>query len=76
MVQVGYTTRCQSLQDKHHLGPVALGCVYPVETSTSLYTIHTGHVREANTLRMRIPSSFTTSVHGMNESKMFQGWCC
>ena len=40
MVQVGYTTRCQSLWDKHNLGPAALSCVYPVETSTSLYNLY------------------------------------
>ena len=39
MVQVGYTTRF-GLCGIHNLGPVALGCVYPVETSTSLYNLY------------------------------------
>ena len=48
MVQVGYTTqfglydiRNLGLQIAiHNLGPTALGCVYPVETSTLLYNLY------------------------------------
>ena len=29
-----------SLYGIHNLGPAALGCVYPVETSTSLYNLY------------------------------------
>ena len=44
MVQVGYTmdnvVRVLDLYGIHNLGPAALGSVYPVGTSTSLYNLY------------------------------------
>ena len=54
MVQVGYTTRYWSLWDKHNLWPAALGCVHPVETSTSLYNLYVNTTEVATCPNMQL----------------------
>ena len=70
MVQVGYTTRCRSLWDKHNLGPAALGSVYPVETSTSLYNLYFHHQHRAGPNHLQIASGGPVEAKPPHSSKV------
>ena len=72
MVQVCYTTRCWSLRDKHNFGPATLGCVYPVETSTSLYNLYLEHgvIKYCNVIGQCLDSKSHRILSGYLESSL------